>query len=114
MQQGVSRIEVTSRSAVTPFDVVIGNTHPDSDEGTIIEALRDVSKDKLVDMKLETDLEIIYGIFLTKPRDDGSKSWSKSWRMSVPQKFRDHMYRQKAIPAGGRAEDSILQARRSQ
>ena len=52
------------------------------------------------DMKLDVDLEIIDAIFLTKPRDDGSKPWSKSWQVRVPQQFREHMLRPESIPAG--------------
>ena len=50
-------------------------------------------------MKLDVDLEIIDAICLTKPGDDGSKPWSKSWQVQVPQKFREHMLRPESISA---------------
>ena len=100
VQQGISKVDLANRATVTPFDVVIGNTHPDSDKDIIIEVLRDVSKQMPDDMKLETDLEILDAICLTKPREDGSKLWSKSWQVRVPQKFKDHILRPEAIPAG--------------
>ena len=100
VQHGVNKIEVTNPTAVTPYDVVIGNTHPDSDKDIIIDVLIDVSKHMPDEMKLDSDLEIIDAIYLTKPREDGSKPWSKSWQVRVPQKFRDHIMRPEAIPAG--------------
>ena len=46
--------------------------------------------------KLDSDLEILEVELLTKHKDPRSKNW----RVRVPQKYRDHMYRAEAIPSG--------------
>ena len=51
-------------------------------------------------LKLDVRLEIIEVECLTKPRDDGSRIWSKTWRVQVPNQFREHMMRPEAYPAG--------------
>ena len=45
------------------------------------------------------DLEIQKVTLLTKPRE-GQKIYSKSWQVTVPEKFRAHMMRAESIPAG--------------
>ena len=37
---------------------------------------------------------------LTKPREDGRRVWTKTFRVQVPHKFREHMLRPEAYPAG--------------
>ena len=52
------------------------------------------------DLKLNTPLEILEVECLTKPREDGRRVWTKTFRVQVPHKFRDHMLRPEAYPAG--------------
>ena len=50
--------------------------------------------------KLEEPLQILEVECLTKPREDGSRVWTKTWRVQVPDKFREHMLRPEAYPTG--------------
>ena len=50
-------------------------------------------------MELDCELEIEKVTLLTKPRE-GQKIYSKSWQVTVPEKFRAHMMRAESIPAG--------------
>ena len=52
------------------------------------------------DMKVAEPLEILEVQCLTKPRSDGSRIWTKNWRVRVSNKFRVHMLRPEAYPAG--------------
>ena len=52
------------------------------------------------DLTLKSPLEIIEVECLTKPRNDGSRIWTKTWRVQVPNKFREHKMRPEAYPAG--------------
>ena len=83
-----------------PYDVVIGNTHPESTEEIIKDVLKRVSENMPDELKLESPLVIDEIECLTKPRPDGSRIWTKTWRIQVPNKFRIHMLRPEAYPAG--------------
>ena len=83
-----------------PYDVVIGNTHPESTEDIIKEVLIKVAENMPDELKPQSPLEILEVECLTKPRTDGSRIWTKTWRVQVPNSFRDHMMRPEAFPAG--------------
>ena len=55
---------------------------------------------KSEELKLTEPLEILEVQCLTKPRDDGSKIWSRNWRVRVANKFRGHVLRPEAYPVG--------------
>lgn len=99
VQYGTSKLRVTGGDAA-PYDVFVGNTHPDSTEENIKDVLKKVSESLTDDLKLAEPLEILLVECLTKPRDDGRKLWTKNWRVQVPNRFREHMLRPEAYPVG--------------
>ena len=99
VQQGTAQIQVPGSEAA-PYDVVISNTNPASTEDIIKDVLIHVSKNMSEDLKLKDPLEIREVECLTKPREDGSRIWMKTWRVQVPAKFKAHMLRAEAYPAG--------------
>ena len=52
------------------------------------------------EMKLNAPLDILEVECLTKPREDGRRIWTKTFRIQVPNKFKDHMMRPEAYPNG--------------
>ena len=100
-QQGTARTKVVPAGGqAAPFNIVVGNTHPDSTKEIIENVLLQISNDMLDDKKVTENLEILEVECLTKPRDDGRRVWSKTWRVQVPNKFKDHMMRSDSIPEG--------------
>ena len=99
VQQGTARVTMEGSEAA-PFNVVIANTHPDSTEDIIKEVLIKVAESMPDEHKLDERLEILEAECLTKPRDDGKRVWSKTWRIQVPNKFQVHMMKPEAVPAG--------------
>ena len=97
--QGSSKVELANANvALRPCDFFIGNTGAECDSDTIKEVLIEVAR-RMPDTdehKLDSDLEILEVELLTKHKDPRSKNW----RVRVPQKYRDHMYRAEAIPSG--------------
>ena len=100
--KGASKAKLDNHGVVAaPFEVVVGNTHPDSDEELIKEVLIDVSRQMPENMKLDTDLKIEVVECLTKPREGVPfNPWSKSWRIRVENRFKEHILRPEAIPEG--------------
>ena len=100
--QGCSKAKLSANvaKAIPPFEVVIGNTHPDCNEDIIAQALKEISKDMPDNMKLEEDLEIMSIDRLTPPASDDFEPWRLSWKVKVPAKFREHMLRPESIPDG--------------
>ena len=82
-----------------PREVFIGNTNPASTEAIIMEVIKECAKTMPEDMKLTEELQILEVACLTKNRD-GTPIRTKSWRIKVPHKFRDHMMRPQSIPMG--------------
>ena len=99
VQHGTAKVNVDGGEAA-PYDVVVGNTNPGSTKEIIKNVLVQVSENIAEDLKLEEPLEILEVECLTKPRDDGRRVWTKTWRIQVPNKFREHMLRPEAFPAG--------------
>ena len=99
VQYGTSKVNIAGGEA-RPYDVVIGNTHPGSTEEIIKDVLQKVAQKMPDEVKLEEPLDILEIECLTKARDDGSRIWTKTWRVQVPNKFREHMLRPEAFPAG--------------
>ena len=98
-QQGTAKIGDMAAEAA-PFNVVIGNTNPASTENIIKDVLMKVYTQCPVELKHEAPLQILEVECLTKPREDGRRIWSKTWRVQVPCKFRDYIQKPEAIPAG--------------
>ena len=68
-------------------------------EELIKEVLIDVSRQMPENMKLDTDLKIEVVECLTKPRERVPfNPWSKSWRIRVENRFKEHILRPEAIP----------------
>ena len=86
--------------AVPPFEVVIGNTHPESTDEIIGEVLQEISREMPEDMKLDEDLQIMSIERLTPPASDEFEPWRLTWKVKVPAKFREHMMRPESIPDG--------------
>ena len=82
-----------------PYDIYIANTHPESTEEIIREVLEEIADDMPDGMKLEEKLKIVEIECQTKERP-GVKLYSKSWRVRVEDRFREHICRPEAIPAG--------------
>ena len=99
VQYGTAKVNIAGGEA-RPFDVVIGNTNLRSTENIIEEVLKNVSQGISEEMKLDAHLEILEVECLTKPREDGRKIWTKTFRVQVPNKFKEHMMRPEAYPAG--------------
>ena len=99
VQHGTAQAQLAGSEAA-PYNVVIGNTNPASAEDIIKNVLIHVSENMSEDSKLQEPLQISEIECLTKPREDGSRIWTKTWRVQVPAKFKDHMLRSDAYPAG--------------
>ena len=78
----------------------VGNTHPDTTGDIVKKVLVQVSENMSEEMKLEEPLEILEVECLTKTRNDGSKIWTRNWRVRVSNRFRAHMLRPEAYPVG--------------
>ena len=50
--------------------------------------------------KNDEPLEILEVECLTKPRMDGRRIWTRTWRVQVPNRFREYMQRPDAYPTG--------------
>ena len=99
VQYGTSQVRVAGGEAA-PYDVFVGNTHPGSTDDIIKEVLVKVSENMSEEFKLTEPLEILEVECLTKPRTDGRPSWTRNWRVRVPNRFRQHMLRPEAYPTG--------------
>ena len=99
VQYGTAKVNMAGGEA-RPFDVVVGNTNPGSTEEIIENVLKNVAQGMAEGMKLDAPLEILEVECLTKPREDGRRIWTKTFRIQVPNKFKDHMMRPEAYPNG--------------
>ena len=99
VQYGTNQVKVMGGEAA-PYEVFVGNTHPDTTETIVKEVLAQVSQSMPEEMKLQEPLMILEVECLTKPRTDGRKSWTKNWRVQVSNRFREHMLRPEAYPMG--------------
>ena len=99
VQHGIAKVNVVGGEAA-PYDVVIGNTNPGSTKEIIIEVLQKVALQVSEEFKPEEPLEVLEVECLTKPRDDGRRIWVKTWRVQVPNKFKEYMERPEAYPSG--------------
>ena len=84
----------------SPYEVWIGNTHPDSTEDIIREVLTELGKKTEGDTTLSEDLQVLECECLTKPRTDGRKLYSKQFRVKVSSRFREHMMKPEAFQVG--------------
>ena len=87
-------------AAVRPVHFYIGGTDPKSTPELIKDILIKVARSMPAGMELGCDLGIEKVTLLTKPGDGHTRFYSKSWQVSVPEKFREHMMRGESIPAG--------------
>ena len=99
VQHGVAQVRVEGSEAA-PYDIVIGNTNPESTEDIVKKVLVHVSENMEEELKPQEPLEILEVECLSKPRDDGRRMWSKTWRVQVPSRFKEHMLRPESFPAG--------------
>ena len=83
-----------------PYEVWIGNTHPESTKEIITEVLVELGRRSKGDTGLNEDLEVLDCECLTKVRTDGSKPYTKQWRVKVPNRFREHMKKPEAFQVG--------------
>ena len=87
--------EMAEAAEAAPYEVYIGNTHPKCDEESVKTILKECSKDML-----EEELDILHVKCLTRPRTDGVPPHSKQFMVRVSSRFRDHMMKSDAYPAG--------------
>ena len=99
VQHGTAKVNVDGGEAA-PYDVVVANTNPRSTEEIIKNVLLQVSESLTGENKLNEPLEILEIECLTKPREDGRRVWMKTWRIQVPNKFKDYMMKPEAFPTG--------------
>ena len=99
VQYGVAKVNVAGGEAA-PYDVVIGNTNPGSTKEIISEVLQKVALQVIEELKPQEPLQILEVECLTKPREDGRRVWVKTWRVQVPNKFKEYMERAEALSAG--------------
>ena len=99
VQYGTAKVNVAGGEAA-PYDIVVGNTNPASTDEIIKDVLQKVAQGMPEDLKLEKSLEILEVECLTKPRLDGRRIWTRTWRVQVPNMFKEHMMRPEAYPAG--------------
>ena len=101
IQYGTNTSQVKVKGAeAAPYDVYVGNTHPDSTEDIVKQVLIEVSQNMSEENKLDEPLQILEVECLTKPRTDGRKIWSRNWRVQVPNRFCEHMLKSEAYPSG--------------
>ena len=81
------------------YDVYIANTHPESTDKIIEEVLTEIANNMPEGLKLNEKLKILE-IECQSKQTPGVKLYSKSWRVRVENKFKEHMCRPEAIPAG--------------
>ena len=99
VQHGTAKVSVDGGEAA-PYDVVVANTNPRSTEEIIKNVLIHVSESQTGENELNEPLEILEIECLTKPREDGRRVWMKTWRIQVPNKFKDYMMKPEAFPTG--------------
>ena len=99
VQQGTAQVKVAGSEAA-PYDVVVGNTNPASTDDIIKSVLVHVAENMEGESKLQEPLDILEVECLTKPRTDGSRIWTRTWRVQVPARFKDYMLKPEAYPAG--------------
>ena len=87
VQYGTAKVSVTG-AETRPYDVAIGNTNPGSTEEIIKGVLMEIAENMPEENKLEEPLQILEVECLTKPRTDGSRIWTRTWRVQVPNKFK--------------------------
>lgn len=83
-----------------PYEVFIGNTNPSSTDNIIKQVLQECAQTLSEELRPTEQLEILEVECLTKDRNDGYQPRTKSWRVSVPHKFKDYMMRAGAYPMG--------------
>ena len=83
-----------SGAEAAPYDIFIGNTHPDSTKEKIAEVLTKCSEGTT------EPLEITSVTCLTKPNPDGEPLRTKCWKVQVPNKFIEHLLKDEAYPYG--------------
>ena len=99
VQHGTAQVKVAGSEAA-PFDIVIGNTNPGSTEEIVRKVLIHVSENMADEFKPKEPLEVLEVECLTKPRDDGRRIWTKTWRVQVPSRFKEYMQQPESFPAG--------------
>ena len=99
MNYGKAKVEVAGSEAA-PYEVFIGNTHPNSTEEKISEVLVKCSEQFSGDEKFESPLQILKVTCLSKPNPSGEPLRTKCWKVQVPNKFREHMLKDEAYPYG--------------
>ena len=78
----------------------IGNAHPDSTPEVIKEVLIELGKRTEGDAALTKDMQALECQCLTKLRADGTKPYTKQWRVKVSNRFRQPMMRPEALQVG--------------
>ena len=99
MNYGKAKVEIAGREAA-PYEVFIGNTHPESTEDKISVVLVKYSEQFSGEEKLETPLQILKVTCLSKPNPSGEPLRTKWWKIKVANKFREQMLKDEAYPYG--------------
>ena len=80
--------------------IAAGDAYTQCFDDIIKDVLVQVSEAMEGENKLEEKLQISEVECLTKPREDGRRIWSRTWRVQVPNRFRDYICKPEALPVG--------------
>ena len=97
---GKSKAAITAVAAVRPVDFFIAGTSTDCTEDMVKEVLVEVARTMPEGMELGCELEIESVTMVSKLREGQQKLHSKSWKVTVKEKFRTHMMRAESLPEG--------------
>ena len=97
---GKSKAAITAVAAVKPVDFFIAGTSTDCTEDMVKEVLVEVARTMPEGMELGCELEIESVTLVSKLREGQEKLYSKSWKVTVKEKFRTHMMRAESLPEG--------------
>ena len=97
---GKSKAAITAVAAVKPVDFFIAGTSTDCTEDMVKEVLVEVARTMPEGMELGCELEIESVTLVSRLREGQEKLYSKSWKVTVKEKFRTHMMRAESLPEG--------------
>ena len=96
---GKCNVEVAGGEAA-PYDVFIGNTNPASTPEIIQEVLEKCAEMLPEENKLSEPLQVLNVTCLTRPHENCDPLRTKCWKVTVANKFREHMLKDESYPYG--------------
>ena len=96
--QGESEVQAGG-SLPSPFSVFIRNTDPNYGEDDIKKYLVECAAAMPAEEKLQCDLQVLQVRNIPIKHNDGAPLRSKCWKVTVDQKFKEHMLKARAYPS---------------